>query len=151
MKFMVMLHMLGIVIWVGGMFFAHQVLRPVAAGQLEPPQRLRLWEGVFKRFFPWVWVCLAVILVSGLIMIGLMGGMGSVPLYVHGMLGTGLVMMAIFALVFFVYFVRLKQNVAAQDWKAGGESLAKIRQLVGLNLTLGLITIAIATAGAMLR
>jgi uncharacterized membrane protein len=40
--------------------------------------------------------------------------------------------------------------VASQDWKSGGAALAVIRQLVGINLSLGLITIAIATAGAML-
>lgn len=150
MKFMVMLHLLGIVIWVGGMFFAHQILRPVAADQLEPPLRLPLWVGVFKRFFPWVWVSVALVLLSGLFMIGFLGGMGSVPLYVHAMLGTGIVMMAIFAYVFFVPFARLKRSVVNQDWKAGGAALANIRQLVGINLLLGLATIALATAGAML-
>lgn len=150
MKFMIMLHLLAIVIWVGGMFFAHQVLRPVVADQLEPPQRLTLWVGVFGRFFPWVWVCVITVLVSGLFMIGLMGGMGVVPLYVHAMLGLGLTMMAIYAYVFFVPYARLKQAVASQDWKAGGASLANIRQLVGVNLSLGLLVIAIATAGAML-
>jgi uncharacterized membrane protein len=150
MKFMIMLHLLGIVIWVGGMFFAHQILRPVAADLLEPPLRLPLWVGVFKRFFPWVWVSVALVLLSGLFMIGLLGGMGRVPMYVHAMLGTGTIMMAIFAYVFFVPFARLKQSVVNQEWKAGGAALANIRQLVGVNLVLGLITIAIATAGAML-
>ena len=59
------LHIIAVVIWVGGMLFAHMALRPVAASQLEPPVRLKLWVGVFGRFFPWVWVCIAVILVSG--------------------------------------------------------------------------------------
>ena len=59
-------------------------------------------------------------------------------------------MMAIFAHVFFVPFARLKRAVVNQDWKAGGAALANIRQLVGINLVLGLITIVIATAGAML-
>ncbi|BCB26218.1 hypothetical protein SKTS_11040 [Sulfurimicrobium lacus] len=149
MKFMIMLHVLGIVIWVGGMFFAHQVLRPVAADRLEPPLRLPLWVGVFKRFFPWVWASIAVILASGLFMIGFLGGMSSVPLHVHAMLGTGTIMMAIFAYVFFIPFARLQRAVLNQNWKAGGASLANIRQLVGINLSLGLITIAIATAGAM--
>lgn len=150
MKFMLMLHLLGIVIWVGGMFFAHQVLRPVAADQLEPPLRLPLWVGVFRRFFPWVWGCVATILASGLFMIALLGGMKNLPLHVHVMLGLGLVMMAIFAYVFFVPFARLRRSVGARDWKSGADSLANIRQLVGLNLTLGLLTVAIATAGAML-
>ena len=150
MKFMIMLHLLGTVIWVGGMFFAHQILRPVAADRLEPPLRLPLWVGVFKRFFPWVWLCVAVILASGLVMIGLLGGMSRVPLHVHAMLGSGMVMMAIFAYVFFVPYARLQRSVANQDWKAGGAFLANIRQLVGINLALGLVTIAIATTGAML-
>lgn len=150
MKFMIMLHILGIVIWVGGMFFAHQILRPVAAGQLEPPLRLPLWVGVFKRFFPWVWVSVAAVLASGLFMIMLMGGNGRIPLYIHVMLGLGTVMMAIFAYVFFVPFAQLKNHVSAQNWKAAGASLAQIRQWVGINLTLGLVTIATATAGAML-
>lgn len=150
MKFMIMLHVLGIVIWVGGMFFAHQILRPVAADLLEPPLRLQLWVGVFRRFFPWVWVCVAAVLGSGLFMIMLMGGMKVIPLYVHAMLGLGLIMMAIFAHVFFAPYARLKKSVENQDWKAGGASLANIRQLVGINLSLGLLTIALATAGALL-
>lgn len=149
MKFMVMWHVLGIVVWVGGMFFAHQVLRPVAADLLEPPLRLPLWVGVFKRFFPWVWLCAALVLVSGLFMIGFLGGMGGVQLHVHAMLTTGLLMMAIFAYVYFVPFGHLKRSVANQDWKAGGAALANIRQWVGINLALGLITIVIATVSAM--
>ena len=42
MKFGVFLHLLGVLIWVGGMFFAYMALRPAAAQLLEPPQRLTL-------------------------------------------------------------------------------------------------------------
>ena len=146
MKILVMLHVFAVVLWVGGMFFAHQVLRPVAADQLEPPQRLKLWVGVFGRFFPWVWISVAVILATGLAMMRLMGG---VPLYVHAMLGTGLLMMAIYAYVYFVPYKQLQSHVAAQDWKSGAAALASIRRLVGVNLLWGGVTIAIATIGAM--
>ncbi|NTV95532.1 MAG: hypothetical protein HGA75_08965, partial [Thiobacillus sp.] len=47
MKLLYLSHVLATVVWVGGMFFAHQCLRPVVLAQLEPPQRLRLWDGVF--------------------------------------------------------------------------------------------------------
>jgi len=56
MKLLYLVHVLATVVWVGGMFFAHQCLRPVVRAQLEGPQRLRLWNGVFGRFFPWVWL-----------------------------------------------------------------------------------------------
>lgn len=145
----VTLHVLGVVIWVGGMFFAHQCLRPVAADQLEPPQRLALWVGVFGRFFPWVWIVIAAVLATGLWMM-FVGGLVKAGLYVHAMFGLGLIMIAIFMHVFFAPYKRLKRAVAAQDWPAGGKSLSQIRVMVGVNTIIGVITIAIATAGPYL-
>ncbi|MCB4822519.1 hypothetical protein [Roseicella aerolata] len=50
-----MLHVLGAVLWVGGMAFALLALRP-ALGALEPPQRLVVHEGALRRFFLIVWM-----------------------------------------------------------------------------------------------
>ena len=144
MAFAIFLHVLGVVIWVGGMYFAHQMLRPVAAELLAPPQRLSLWAGVFGRFFPVVWMAVALILFSGLYMIALMGGFKSIALGVHAMFGVGLVMMLVFCFVYFVPYGKLVRAVAAQEWKQAGDALATIRKLVGFNLMLGLINLAIA-------
>ena len=143
-----LLHVLAVVIWVGGMFFAYMVLRPVAASQLEPPQRLALWGGVFRRFFPWVLVSIAVILATGLWMVLVFyGGFAAVGLHVQLMFWGGLVMMLIFFHVFFGPFKRLKAAVESGDWQAGGRHLAQIRMLVGINLSLGLLIVAIAAGG----
>ena len=145
------LHILAAVIWVGGMFFAHVVLRPIAAGQLEPPVRLTLWVGVFKRFFPLVFVAIATLLVTGYWMIlSFYGGFDAVGLHVHIMIWTGYVMILIFFHVFFAPFKRLKRAVASEDWAAGGKSLAQIRSLVGVNLLIGLAITAIASGGRYL-
>ena len=142
------LHMLSVVVWVGGMFFAYVVLRPEAASQLEPPERLALWAGVFRRFFPWVFICIGLILVTGFwIIVSVYGGFAALGLHIHLMLGIGIVMMLIFLHVFFAPFKRLKQAVAAADWAAGGRHLAQIRVLVGINLLLGVVTIAIGAGG----
>ncbi len=143
------LHVLGIVVWVGGMFFAYMALRPVAASVLEPPQRLTLWAGVFGRFFPWVWASVALILATGLHMLMLMGG-GSAPHYALAMLATGVAMMLIFGIVFFAPYRKLKRAIATQDWQTGGAALGLIRKLIGINLTLGLATIALVFLGKML-
>ena len=147
----VLLHVVSVVVWVGGMFFAYMVLRPVAAGQLEPPQRLRLWAGVFARFFPWVWAAVVLILTTGLWMVfAMFGGIGPSGLYIDLMLGSGIVMVLIFFHVFFAPFKRLKRAVAAEDWPAGGKALGQIRMLIGINLVLGLVTVAIASGGRFL-
>lgn len=140
------LHVLGFTVWVGGMFFAYMTLRPVAAAKLEPPQRLTLWDGVFGKFFPWVWLAVALILGSGLYMMAMIG---KPPLYVTAMLVVGLAMMAIFAHVFFAPYKRLKTAVAAQDWKSGGAALGQIRKLIGTNLVLGLVTITFGALGPL--
>jgi uncharacterized membrane protein len=151
MGFAALLHVISAVIWVGGMFFAYMVLRPVAAGQLEPPARLTLWAGVFGNFFPWVWSSIVVLLATGFWMIfAVFGGMGSVGLYVHAMLGLGLLMVLIFLHVYFAPYRRLKRAVAAQDWPSGGKQLAQIRVLVGVNTVIGLLTVAIASGGRYL-
>lgn len=141
------LHLAAVVVWVGGMFFAYVCLRPVAAKALEPPQRLGLWAGVFGRFFPWVWLAVALILTSGLVMMTVIGWHGA-PAHWHLMLTLGIVMMMIFAHVYFAPYRRLCQGVAAADWPRAAVALNQIRKMVGINLALGLITIAVATLGA---
>ena len=148
---MLVLHLTAVVFWVGGMIFAHQMLRPVVADVLEPPQRLKVWAGVFGRFFPWVWVAVILLLATGTGMIETaFGGFGYLPLHIHLMYSLGLVMMVIFGHVFFGPYKRLKQHVAAEAWPDGAAALAKIRRLVGLNILLGLATIAVAGGGRLL-
>ena len=148
MRVALLLHLLGAVIWIGGMFFAYFALRPAAA-TLEPAQRLPLWAGTLERFFRWVWVAIALILGSGFYMLTVMGGTRHVPFTIHLMLFVGLVMFIIFVYVFFAPFPALKRTLAAQDWKAGAAALNTIRKAVAVNLALGLINLGVATMGSM--
>lgn len=140
------LHLAGVVVWVGGMFFAYVCLRPVAMELFESPQRLRLWRGVFSRFFVWVWWAVTLIAASGMVMIGL-HGFGAAPLNWHLMLASGVAMIAIYVYVVTGPYAALQLAVDAENWKAGGAALNRIRQMVGVNLVLGLLTIAVATIG----
>jgi len=142
------LHLASVVVWVGGMFFAWMCLRPVAVATLEPPQRLKLWAGVFARFFPWVWGSVAVILLSGIAALVAVG-MRNAPWHWHTMLLLGLVMSAVFVYVFMVPYGRLKAAVEAQNWPEGGKALGRIRVLIAFNLALGLATIAVASLGRL--
>jgi len=145
---LLLLHILSAVIWVGGMFFAYMVLRPVAASQLEPPQRLPLWAACFERFFVWVWAAVILLPLTGYWMLfAMFKGMANAPLYVHAMQGLGLLMIALYLWLYFSPYRALRTAVAQQDWKTGGARLAVIRRIVGANLLLGLATITIAVAG----
>jgi uncharacterized membrane protein len=142
------LHILGFTVWVGGMFFAYMTLRPIAASQLEPQPRVKLWDGVFAKFFSWVWASVALILASGLYM---MAQIGRPPIHVTVMFILGIIMMLIFAHVFFAPYKRMKRAVAAQEWPAGGAALGQIRKMIGVNLILGLLTLAVGALGPLFR
>ncbi|WP_432239100.1 CopD family protein [Herbaspirillum robiniae] len=140
-------HLLGLTIWVGGMFFAHMALRPALA-VLHPEQRLVLMASVLGNFFIWVWIAIALVLGSGLHLMALMGG--HAPPYVHAMAGIGIVMMLIFGHIFFAPFRRLKLYASQQDWDRASRALGQIRRLVGINLCLGLLTIALGALGPLM-
>jgi len=145
-----LLHLLSVLVWVGGMFFAYVVLRPSIVETLEPPQRLKLWDAVFSRFFRWVWLAVGSLIISGFWLIHQYGGFASVAPYVHIMLALGLLMMAVYGHVFFGCYKPFSRLVANQSWKEAGEMLGKIRKLVALNLALGLLTVCVVVIGMSL-
>jgi len=145
-----LIHLLSVLVWVGGMFFAYVVLRPSIVETLEPPQRLKLWNAVFARFFRWVWFAVGALLVSGFWLIHQYGGFANVAPYVHIMLALGLLMMAVYGHVFFGCYRPFSRHVANQSWKEAGEMLGKIRKLVAVNLALGLLTVCVVVIGMSL-
>lgn len=142
------LHLLATIVWIGGMVFAHFMLRP-AAGALEAPARLALWAGVFRRFFRWVWVAIAVLFATGYWMVLVpFQGFANVKPHVHAMLAIAVIMAAIFTWLFFVPYRRLRQALAAGETQVAAAALGRIRLAVSANLGLGLVTTIVATGGA---
>ena len=148
MAIAITLHLLSAVIWVGGMFFAYVALRPTAATVLEPAQRLPLWRGSFTRFFRWVWLTVIVLPITGYwAAFEIWGTMAAFPLYIHLMQGLGIIMILVYMHAYFAPFKRLCQALDNGDLPAAGTRLNQIRQLVLVNLCLGLAVVAIATTG----
>ncbi len=142
-SFLVFLHLLGVIIWVGGMFFAYFCLRPAAASELAPPQRLPLWRKTFGRFLPITAVAVAAIVLSGGVVLGQVG-MAAAPLGWHLMLGLGLLMTAVFIYVYAYLYPKLCRGCDAQDWPAAARALDRIRHMVEVNLGLALLTVGSA-------
>ena len=141
MRFALWLHVVGVVIWVGGMFFAHMALRP-AVQALQPAERLTLLSATLTRFVVWVGVAAAAILGSGVAMMTMLGGLDAANRWIAAMAVAGIVMIAIYLWLVAVPFRRLRAAVAASDWPAGGAAMARVRHLVAVNLGLGLVVIA---------
>jgi uncharacterized membrane protein len=144
---LIALHVLAVVVWVGGMFFAYMVLRQ-SAGPLEPEARLRLWHRVFRRFFPWVWSSIVLLLASGYGMMFLyFGGFGGAGLHIHVMQGIGIVMMLLFLYLFFMPWRRFSDAVEGNHFPEAVKHLDQIRRIVATNLVLGLLTMIVGASG----
>lgn len=142
-------HVLSIIVWLGGMVFAHFFLRPAVA-RLEAPLRLRLMHDVLGRFFQAVLVASLLTLASGVWMLGRVarqvvqsGGSFEMPLAWTVMAVLGIAMVAIFMHIRFVIFKRLGRAVAASEWAAAGAALAQIRTWVSINLGLGAVVLLV--------
>ncbi|MGF6669913.1 putative membrane protein [Pseudomonas monsensis] len=139
------LHVLSALVWVGGMFFAWMVLRPAAVKALDGPARLTLWVEVFQGFFRWVWVAVILLPISGVGMLHLQHvGFETAPKYVQVMMGLYVVMTALFIRIQGLMLPELRKAVDAKDWPAGAAVLGRIRRVVGINLIVGLVLVAIA-------
>ncbi|MAD46313.1 MAG: hypothetical protein CMI02_18000 [Oceanospirillaceae bacterium] len=141
-------HALAAVLWVGGIFLVFMVLRPSAAATLEPAHRITLLREVFSRFFRWVWLFIAVILVTGYSEIWMLGSMAKAPPYIHLMQAVGLFMILAFA---WLYFMPYKLLCKAAD--AGNTELAariinnNMKPVIATNLVLGICEVIIGVAG----
>lgn len=142
-QILLLVHLLGAIAWVGGMFFAYFCLRPAAVEVLDPPRRLPLWSATFARFLPYTAVAVVVMLASGLTML-LQLGLRTAPIGWHIMLTLGGVMAIIFVYVYRALYPRLRDRCRAADWPAAAQALNRIRQLVAINLLLGVCTIIAA-------
>lgn len=146
-------HVLAVLLWVGGMAFAHFFLRP-SLTVLEPPQRLALMHAVLGRFFRAVLWATAAVLLTGFWMLGRVARQFHAmdapivwPWTWWLMAVVGVVMVGIFGHIRVVRWPRMDRAVRAGDWPAAGAALAGIRQWVAVNLALGLGLVAVVLLG----
>jgi len=141
-------HLLSAIIWVGGMFYAYMILRPVAANLLEPPVRLKLWSDIFRKFFVWVWAIIIVIPVTGYFMIFTnWDGFSNLTIDIHIMHGLGILMILIYLHLYFAPYRRMNQALAEGNIQEAARRLSQMRIIVLINLLIGLTVATVASAG----
>tara|TARA_R110000787_G_scaffold239367_8_gene345646 strand:+ start:12287 stop:12769 length:483 start_codon:yes stop_codon:yes gene_type:complete len=144
------LHALAATVWVGGMFFAYVILRPSVPGIDPPPERLKLWDRVFGKFFNWVWLAVIILPLTGYLQVfGDFGGFAGAGLHIHWMHGTGWLMILLFVYLYMKPYKLFKAAVAEQNWDVAKTNLERIRKIVAINLVLGLITVLLGSAGRL--
>ena len=141
-KLLLFIHLIGAIVWMGGMTLVLLALRPAALRVLQPPLRQQLLLQVLRGFFPLVWLSIALLLGSGAWALASVGMAAAAPGW-HAMLGIGLVMTAVFAHIYFAPYRRACRAAREARWPEVGAALQRIHRLVQLNFVLGWLAIAL--------
>jgi len=148
------IHLLAVIVWVGGMAFVLLCLRP-AVRVLEPPARIALMHATMRRFLGAVGVAIAVIFVCGITMVAIAwstatraGLRFNMPLDWYAMFAVFFVMLALFVHIRTILFRRLDAAFREQRWGDGASVLGTIRWEVSANLILGaFVTVLVRLGG----
>ena len=144
-RWLLLAHLTGAIVWLGGMSAMLGAVRPAALAELEAPWRPRLLLAVLSRFFPLVWLSIALLLGSGGAALGAAGA--AAPAGWVAMGGIGLVMIAVFAFIQFGPLARAHRAARNADWAAVGAALQRVHRLVQLNFALGWLAVAWVVLG----
>jgi uncharacterized membrane protein len=153
MAFPISLHLLAAVLWIGGMFFALLIVRPLCIKLLEAgPARMNLMLSIQGRFLKWIGLFVLVLQGTGYWMImKALGGFSGLGWHVNLMLLLGNTMTLLFL---YAYFVQYPKAVALAKSGKGSETAAqmeRIRKGTVLNLTLGIILIFSGSLGRYMQ
>jgi uncharacterized membrane protein len=146
------IHLLAMIVWLGGMFFVLACLRPALTVLDPPPLRLRLMGAVLQRFLAAVAWAAGLMLVSGVAMMRTVTPPGAAPApEIATMAGLGVAMIAIFVFVRLWPFRRAQRAIAQGDGPTAAAALNTIRVAVWVNLAIGVAIVVLMQFAAALR
>lgn len=143
------LHVMSVIVWIGGMAFTQFFLRP-SLPVLEPPARLALMTAVVGRFFRVVAVIAPLAWLTGGWMVAraaaaatASGGAFHMPVSWMLMAAGGTAMVAVFAWLRLGPYRALARSLNAGNLPAASAALARVRQGVALNLGIGTVVVLV--------
>jgi uncharacterized membrane protein len=145
--FAIILHLLGINIWIGGTFFSVVVL-PRALASLPLEEQHRILRRILRQFFFWVWLAMGLVIASGgWMVVNVFGQLQSLPSYVIAMITIAVTMMVVFVWMYFRPYQRYRQCYQAEDLSACQRQLKRIRLMSKINMLLGISVLVVIGTG----
>ncbi len=151
---LVILHILAAVTWVGGMIFLSLVLAPLVRSRKAVPEFMALFRSAALRFRPIVWVAIAILVMTGPMLLSLRGVAVASPSSWPGIVIVKLTLVALLLLLTLLHDLVLGPQVSRvsaipESKRTAGEQVVfkTARWLPRLSL---LIALAVVMTAAML-
>lgn len=150
----VVLHILAAITWVGGMVFLSLVLAPLVRGRKAAPEFMALFRSAALRFRPVVWIAMAILLMTGPILLSHRGLSVMAPASWPGIVTVKLILVALLLFLTLLHDLVFGPQVSrvsaiAESQRTTGERVIfkSARWLPRLSLLIGL---AVVIAAALL-
>ncbi len=151
---LVVLHLLAAVTWVGGMVFLSLVLAPLVRSRKAVPEFMALFRSAALRFRPVVWIAMAILLITGPMLLSHRGLSVMAPAAWPGIVSMKLTLVALLLFLTVLHDLVFGPQVSrvsaiAESQRTTGERVTfkSARWLPRLSL---LIALAVVVAAAML-
>jgi len=136
------LHLLAVILWMGGTLFMVLVLLPVTRKTMTPQESIRFYQGVGKRFQVVTWIAVGILIMTGIMNI-LTRGMFTGFLYssqFFQILGIKLAFFTIMVgLIALHSFVLIPRMVSLAEKGAPPEELGRLRKKSAMVSAIGLL------------
>ena len=149
---MVILHVFAAVSWIGGMIFLSLVLAPLVRGRKAAPEFMALFRSAALRFRPLVWVAMAILLVTGPMLLSHRGLSVMAPAAWPGVMMVKLVLVGLLFFLTLLHDLVLGPRVShvgaiPESQRTAGEQVIfkTARWLPRLSLLIGLAVVMVAT------
>ena len=151
---LVVLHILAAMSWVGGMIFLSLVLAPLVRGRKAAPEFMAMFRSAALRFRPIVWAAMAILLITGPMLLSHRGLSVMAPAAWPGIVTMKLTLVALLLFLTLLHDLVFGPQVSrvsaiAESQRTTGEQVIfkSARWLPRLSL---LIALAVVVAAAML-
>ncbi len=151
---LVILHILAAVSWVGGMIFLSLVLAPLVRSRKAVPEFMALFRSAALRFRPIVWVAMAILVMTGPMLLSLRGVAVASPSSWPGIVMVKLTLVALLLVLTLLHDLVLGPQVSRvsaipESQRTAGEQVVfkTARWLPRLSL---LIALAVVMTASML-
>ncbi|SFW36407.1 DUF2269 family protein [Nitrosovibrio sp. Nv17] len=143
------LHVLGVVLWIGGVAMVTTVLIPAMAQMRSPAERREFFQRVESRFAPQARLTTLLVGVSGFYMVHILGAWDRFTQPSYWWMHAMVLIWLLFSVMLFVIEPRvLRRQVTDTAVQDAEERFVRMRRMHRIMLALSLITVAGAVAGS---
>jgi uncharacterized membrane protein len=142
-------HQIGVLIWIGSLFFVRLVLLPATAATRAPMDRMSFRLAAYRRMFRWGWVSMLLVWGSGLWSLRA-PELTKLPLHVEIMAAIAGVMVLLHLVGFLVLYLNMEIAVQEERLIGAAKNNFWMRKLIWVNLILGLAAALLGASGGYL-